>query len=244
MQQRCSVEDCSREIGKHGARGLCSMHYKRFIKHGSTNKPPNRGNPKYTGVKCSIEVCDKQKFNYRGWCKAHYKRWWKCGDPTKPSIQRLKDSVVDGDTTKIYLDRNNDVYTVVDSDSGFSRYNWHLSNGYAVRWHKGRNRPLHWFLYPSLKNGLQVDHINRNKLDNRMSNLRVVTVSENMTNRLDKRNKSGFRGVIRSNKQWVAYGAIHGVKEYLYRGYDLGEAAKARKRWEDKYGIPAVSTTH
>lgn len=30
----CTIEDCTNQVGKHGARGYCSLHYKRFRKHG------------------------------------------------------------------------------------------------------------------------------------------------------------------------------------------------------------------
>lgn len=30
----CSIEDCSTIIGKHGAKGYCSTHYKRYRRHG------------------------------------------------------------------------------------------------------------------------------------------------------------------------------------------------------------------
>lgn len=43
-----------------------------------------------------------------------------------------------------------------------------------------------------------VDHVNRNTLDNRIKNLRVVTHSQNMQNRnLQKNNSTGIRGVTR-----------------------------------------------
>lgn len=33
----CSIEDCATEIGKHGARGMCSKHYKRWKANGDPN---------------------------------------------------------------------------------------------------------------------------------------------------------------------------------------------------------------
>jgi hypothetical protein len=33
----CTIDGCATEIGKHGARGYCSKHYKRFKKHGDAS---------------------------------------------------------------------------------------------------------------------------------------------------------------------------------------------------------------
>lgn len=53
--------------------------------------------------------------------------------------------------------------------------------------------------------GLQVDHVNRNPLDNRKSNLRVCTLSDNLKNKgWYKNNKSGHKGIyyIRTIDRW------------------------------------------
>ena len=51
----------------------------------------------------------------------------------------------------------------------------------------------------------EIDHINGNKADNRLSNLRDVERWINMHNQgLRKNNTSGFKGVCRKGKKWSA----------------------------------------
>jgi len=64
----------------------------------------------------------------------------------------------------------------------------------------------------------QIDHINRIKTDNRISNLRIVSASANAQNKImDSKNTSGFRGVswqAKSNK-WVAQIGVNGKQKYI-----------------------------
>jgi hypothetical protein len=87
-----------------------------------------------------------------------------------------------------------------------SKFRWHYNNGYA-RISSGINRKyLHQFIM-NPKKGQMVDHINRDTLDCRRSNLRITDMSGNMINRpLSPRNKSGYRGVsyYKPSKCWRA----------------------------------------
>lgn len=70
-----------------------------------------------------------------------------------------------------------------------------------------------------LEQGEIVDHCNGNGLDNRRANIRVVNKSINSLNsRLQKRNKSGYRGVrphALSPNLWTAEITVNGVCHYL-----------------------------
>lgn len=81
-----------------------------------------------------------------------------------------------------------------------------------------------------------VDHINGDTKDNRKSNLRVVTQSENGSNsKLSVNNTSGVAGVTKHNNKWVSY--IRYKTENIYLGIyeNFDDAVEARKKAEEKY---------
>lgn len=62
--------------------------------------------------------------------------------------------------------------------------------------------------------GLEVDHINGDRLDNRRANLRVVTRSENAQN-LAAKGTSPHRGVFPRRGKWYAQVRANGRRHYL-----------------------------
>lgn len=80
--------------------------------------------------------------------------------------------------------------------------------------------------------GFWVDHINRNRLDNRKENLRICTASQNGQNKEQDRGNSGYRGVSykndqKRNKAWRAYIKKNGKQIFIGHFTSPKEAAKA-----------------
>lgn len=71
----------------------------------------------------------------------------------------------------------------------------------------------------------QIDHINRDRLDNRISNLRSATSSENMKNcGMAKNNTSGVKGGRFHYGKWEAYQSLDDKINYLGRYESLEDA--------------------
>lgn len=80
------------------------------------------------------------------------------------------------------------------------RQYWSYDRNYAIGGINRKMHLLHRVVLGAVK-GQNVDHINRDKLDNRRENLRFVTRSQNSINRS---NKNQFRGVRNEDGRWRA----------------------------------------
>jgi len=94
---------------------------------------------------------------------------------------------------------------------------------------------LAWFYIYGIFPKKDLDHINQIKHDNRISNLREVTNSENHQNRgINKNNSSGHKGVYwnKSNKKWQSSIGINGKLRFLGYFSELSDAIKTREMAE------------
>jgi hypothetical protein len=100
--------------------------------------------------------------------------------------------------------------------------------------------PIHSIIMKPAK-GLVVDHINRNRLDSRRSNMRCITQQENVYNRnISLRNSSGVTGVswLPRDSVWHVVIQFAGKRKYLGRTADFFEAVCLRKAAELIYHTP------
>lgn len=85
-----------------------------------------------------------------------------------------------------------------------------------------------------------IDHINGDRADNRIENLRAVSRGENGRNRgRDRRNASGVTGVfhLAPDDVWVAHITVDRKRKHIGRFKDRDEAIRARQAAEAALGF-------
>lgn len=95
---------------------------------------------------------------------------------------------------------------------------------------KGRQTILMHREILNAPDGIQVDHINGDGLDNRRNNLRLATIAQNNQNvRVRSDNTSGFKGVCwhKRDRIWQAYINASGIRRNLGSFVDLNQAVRA-----------------
>ena len=134
----------------------------------------------------------------------------------------LRPIIVDGEVAYIHLTQGK--VATIDSMDLFlvDSHNWYFNKGYArtnISDGAGgqKNIKLHRLIM-SAPSGMEVDHINLNKLDNRRANLRIATASQNQRNRgAYTTNTSGYKGVVwhKGANKWRARIVCEGKKHSL-----------------------------
>ncbi len=118
----------------------------------------------------------------------------------------------------------------------FSSFRWCFgTKGYVIRCERTNGINYTFRLHREVLglargDGMNVDHINRNKLDNRRANLRTVTPAQNNENTPAHRSgTSNFRGVslFRQSGKWRATARHHGHLHHLGLFVSEKDAAKA-----------------
>lgn len=192
--------------------------------------------------KCSIcgsttKVCNTEIGLLCGKHYLQFKRYGKIKNRTKYDPNEF---ITEGEITKIYLYNKDGIKVseaLIDTDKLpiVKDCKWCLDgNGYVKNSNQGY---LHRIIME--EHTLFVDHINGNKLDNRISNLRVCTNADNLKNRikLPSSNTSGILGVRfrKDRNKWYAEIQVNNQKHYLGSYTNKEDAIKARLDAEIKY---------
>ena len=123
-------------------------------------------------------------------------------------------------------------------------YCWHYDeSGYVRTTINRKHLRLHRYLMCIDDENIFVDHKkhpprNEHKIDNRKSNLRIVTPKENVHNSsLAKNNTSGITGVywVKDKGKWKVDFPFDGKNKHVGYYSSFNDAVKKRKRLEEKY---------
>lgn len=107
--------------------------------------------------------------------------------------------------------------------------------GYLLHRRRGL---MHRYIWQNLcereiPHGFTLDHVNQNKADNRIENLRLATHScQRLNSKKIENVTSEFRGVSWSGDVWVVNGTFGGITHYIGCTDDEEEAAKMFDRWQ------------
>lgn len=187
---------------------------------------------------CSVEGCTNKHYG-KGYCEKHYTQMRRYG---KISRSRFDSNeiieYVDHAEIVLYNKQCEEVArAIIDLEciNIVKQYKWHLrDNGYVST---PDNIYLHRLIAGTNDNSV-IDHINRNKLDNRRENLRHCTQQENTWNsKTMSNNTSGYTGVYKRNNKWCARIVVNKKQINLGTFATFEEAVDARKKAEEEYFI-------
>ena len=133
-------------------------------------------------------------------------------------------------------------YTLIDDEDAefVNQWSWRMLPKLYVCRSDGARRTV--YLHRALL-GLergdrrQADHINRDRLDNRRSNLRIVTAAQNRQNVRATGGYSVFRGVTfhRGERKWQAQAQLNGKHTTIGRFSTEEAAAAAAAAWRREH---------
>lgn len=109
-----------------------------------------------------------------------------------------------------------------------------MNDGYMKIGFDGReyySGRLAWFYVHGLWPHPEVDHIDRNPLNDRLQNLREATRRQNCANEIKPAVRQGkYRGITPRGKKWIAQAVVNGKQQYLGMYMTQEAAAKAYNR--------------
>lgn len=225
--------------------GLIDLTGKRFERLTVIERAPTKGRQTMWRCVCDCgNIVDVRSGHLRSGDTKSCGCW--IADKT---TQRNRDNAVGihyeikGETVVGKLDSGEEFYIDAEDFTKISDKSWHITpKGYLRHNFRGENGTMsfsmHHYVLGDKADGAQIDHIDRNKLNNRKSNLRVCDSFENAQNRgLRKTNTSGYTGVQynKSKRKYEAWITAKGNKIYLGQFNCIDDAVDVRKNAEKKY---------
>ena len=149
-------------------------------------------------------------------------------------------AVIDDDLSIIYTNKNEEIRVSTQDLPMLLKYTWLLNNyGYVyTRSYERKSIMIHRLILGVTNPKIEIDHIDRNPLNNTRNNLRITDRVTNCRNtRVHKDTKSGFRGVSwrKDTKKWSVHIKVNYKKISLGCYTNLEEAIARRIEAEKEY---------
>lgn len=112
-----------------------------------------------------------------------------------------------------------------------------------MKWHDGKLKYLHRYVWEQahgpIPDGMTIDHINGDRMDNRLENLRAITQGEQVRNQ--RRRSAKVTGVLsyKDGRRWRVYVGVEGKRKYIGSYTDWFDAVCARMSANNTYGFHA-----
>lgn len=138
----------------------------------------------------------------------------------------------------LYTHKNEEIFIDKDDFEKVKNHKWCISKtGYAVANVNKKTIKLHRFILNLENPKIIIDHINRNKLDNRKNNLRICSVWENSVNCSDTKGRELPLGISKTQngKKYRVRIMLHRKEINLGRFENLEDAINERKNAEKIY---------
>ena len=181
---------------------------------------------------CKVEWCDSPVY-VNGLCIRHNRQMYKHGRIFVRTKYDKNEIIIYEDYAGVVLyDASGDVVGECKVDhediNKIKGIRWSISQGYA----RSRKPPV--LMHNLIFGVVGLDHINRDKLDNRKSNLRPASKRENSMNKSGW-SKTGFKGVVLDKGRFSSRIRVNGKAIYLGSYKKLKDAAASYNEAAKKF---------
>lgn len=187
-------------------------------------------------AKCKCEWCEREE-KTKGYCSKHYQQICIHGECRHTSADQHHFIIIDDYALMPTYDKDGNfkenIIIDIDDIERVKQYKWHIkvgNNKHVEGKVNGKVKQLHRFIMQEENQKILIDHINRNPLDNRKSNLRRCTKRENCRNqKKHKDNQVGHKNITLKKDGKYHVHIYKDYKQYYIGGYaNLEDAIKAR----------------